>query len=277
MLDRLLPQLPRASADELSSVLQVLAGEAAGILGEDLLGVYLTGSFALGAGDAHSDVDFLVVARSEPTPEQEARARALHRSLPDRHERWAGRLEGSWVSSAALRDPPGAHDPWLYVDNGHREMERSRHDDSANGRWVLREGGLAVVGPPPASLLDAVSPDAVRAEARDQADLRSVWLREHPESLDDGWMQPYAVLTSCRLVYAAEYGRVGAKAASTEWVRDSVAPGRFRDLLTDAIAHRAAPFGGTGGRSDPARAAATPEFVEWALGEVHGRATRPIN
>jgi hypothetical protein len=269
---RIRRQLAPESADELERVGTLLAEEAARILGDDLVGVYLTGSFALGAGDPHSDLDFLVVTRSEPTPQQEAGARALHRSLPDRPERWARRLEGSWVSASALAAPPGAHDPWLYVDNGHREMERSRHDDSANGRWLLRERGIPVVGPAPSTLLEPVPPAWIRAEAVEQADLRSDWLDHHPDSVNDGWEQPYVVLTFCRLIYSAEHAEVGAKGASAEWVRDRVAPAAYREFLADAIVHRAKPFDPVLGRSDPLRAAQTPDFVRWALLQVHRRA-----
>ena len=46
---------------ELNQLLNDFIRRIQAILGPNLVGVYLTGSFALGGGDAASDCDFLVV------------------------------------------------------------------------------------------------------------------------------------------------------------------------------------------------------------------------
>src|SRR5215208_2470942 len=46
---------------ELNELLGELVARVAAILGDNFVGAYLTGSFALGAADLHSDCDFLVV------------------------------------------------------------------------------------------------------------------------------------------------------------------------------------------------------------------------
>ena len=48
-------------------------------------------------------------------------------------------------------DPP---QPWLYVDNGSRELEWSTHDNCRVVRWVLRGHGVVLAGPDPAELVD---------------------------------------------------------------------------------------------------------------------------
>lgn len=47
------------------------------ILGDDFVGAYLQGSFALGAGDANSDADFVVVTRTPPGDDHEVRLRSV--------------------------------------------------------------------------------------------------------------------------------------------------------------------------------------------------------
>ena len=67
---------------ELNGVLHDLVTGAQAALGESFVGAYLQGSFALGAGDLHSDCDFLVVVRERPDAEQEAALRRPARRPP---------------------------------------------------------------------------------------------------------------------------------------------------------------------------------------------------
>ena len=82
---------------ELNGVLHDLVTGAQEALGESFVGAYLQGSFALGAGDLHSDCDFLVVVGERPDAEQEAALRRLHADLPHRDGFWNGHLEGSYA------------------------------------------------------------------------------------------------------------------------------------------------------------------------------------
>jgi predicted nucleotidyltransferase len=48
---------------ELNELLGDLVGRVESILGDNLVGAYVIGSFALGAGDLSSDCDFLLVSK----------------------------------------------------------------------------------------------------------------------------------------------------------------------------------------------------------------------
>jgi hypothetical protein len=143
LLPALRQQLGDSEANLLATVLAELASSSQVILGEDLVGVYLKGSFALGAGDVHADVDFLVATRSPLAAAQETAVRDLHRQLPDREEHWAHHLEGSYASVGDLQRRADPGTPWLYVDNGNTEMEWSTHDNTEVFRWVLHRRALA--------------------------------------------------------------------------------------------------------------------------------------
>jgi hypothetical protein len=256
-------QLPAASAHELDDVLRMLVADAERVLGSDLVGVYLTGSFALGHGDLASDVDFLVVSARELTPDDERGARAAHAVFPDRPEHFARHLEGSWVSRAALASAPGETGPWLYVDNGSSEMEHSRHDDSWTSRWVARRA-IPVVGPDPNLFVAAPPQGSLRREAREQSQARVAWLDDHQDQFEDGWAQPYLALTFSRLLYSAHTDEVTGKAEAARWVIEKYPRSGFEDLITRSITHRLDPFDRVHGRADPALSSQMAAFVSWA-------------
>jgi hypothetical protein len=66
--------------DELNDLLTRFVDRLSSILGAKLVGVYLTGSFALDAGDAASDCDFLAVTDGNLSPDDERRLRQCTRS-----------------------------------------------------------------------------------------------------------------------------------------------------------------------------------------------------
>lgn len=224
--------------DELNTVLRELTERAAAILGEQFVGAYLQGSFAVGDADEASDVDFLVVVRDRIAPEQEERLRAMHREFPSRPQRWAQTIEGSYAPADELRTLDAIGKPWLYIDNGHSEMAYSAHCNTDVVRWSLRECGITLAGPPPATLVDEVSGDALRATMRGLlpnvvSDIES-WI-----SLDIGWAQRYAVATTCRVLYTLVTGRVASKKASMQWAVETL-DREWTPLITEAIGGRAA-------------------------------------
>ena len=119
------------------------------ILGENLVGAYIVGSFALEAGDLSSDCDFLVVTTEQVTGKQERALRELHDAIPTRPGYWAINLEGSYAPRADLETLERLDREWLYLARGWREMQWSTHCNVEDTRWILRERGIAVTGPDP--------------------------------------------------------------------------------------------------------------------------------
>lgn len=267
---RLSGQLSHDDRVELQAVLDDLAGDAARILGDDLFGVYLTGSFALGFGDLASDVDFLVVSKRALTAEDESSIRSAHAEYPSRSEHFAQHLEGSWVAQTDLGRLPGSTAPWLYVDNGSSEMEHSRHDDSWTSRWVLRRA-IKVSGADLTSTIGSIPGGALQSEARADARTRADWLAGHPEQYLDWWAQPYIALTFSRLLYSSVTDEVTGKDEAVRWVIEQFPESGFNDLLQRSVRDRREPFDRAGGRADPVSSGAMPGFVAWALTQ----ATKP--
>jgi Domain of unknown function (DUF4111) len=221
---------------ELDELLGELTERAAGILGDNFVGAYLQGSFAVGDADIHSDCDFLIPVHGPITPAQEAGLRALHDEIPTRPGHWTQHLEGSYPDREELRTLDGLGRPWLYIDHGWREMQWSTHCNTEVVRWSLREHGVTLAGPDPTELVDPVGPEVLRARMREDAktflpDLRS-WI-----SLDIAWAQRYAVTTLCRILHTLHEGRVTSKKAALLWAKDHVDP-VWSDLIQQALDDR---------------------------------------
>ncbi len=270
-IDRLADQLPAVEADGLANVLTELTTRVSDALGPNLVGVYLVGSFALGAGDLHSDVDFLVVMERDADAAQEEGLRAVHERMPDLPSHWAHNLEGGYAPTAELRgepDPSGAG--WLTVDNGSRTMSRTHHDDTAVFRWVLREHGIRLTGPEARTLVDAVAPDRLRREAVDEARARAAAIAADPSVLGNAWGQTHVVATMCRLLYTASEGGVVGKAEAATRALGRV-PERWHPLIRRAIADRPDPWVRVGLAADPALVEPTAAFVAFVAREVGRR------
>ena len=260
--DGLRRQLDDSEAGLLSGVLGDLAAAVHAILSENLAGVYLKGSFALGSGDIHSDVDFLVATHHRLDTAQETAIRDLHRALPDREEHWAHNLEGSYAGLDDLRERADPGTPWLYVDNGNREMEWSAHDNTEVFRWVLHNRALPVHGPPAATLVDDVPPQVLRQEAATLAVTRMHGIAADPGYLRNGWGQPHEVLTRCRLLFTATRAEVIGKTDAARWTRN-VVPAEWHHLIDRAVADRPDPWQRIHRTADPVLAERTREFVEF--------------
>jgi 8-oxo-dGTP pyrophosphatase MutT (NUDIX family)/predicted nucleotidyltransferase len=221
---------------ELDRLLEDFVSRVSAILGDDLVGAYLTGSFALGGSDRHSDADFIVVTAKRLTPEQEAALRELHAEIPTRGGYWPHNLEGSYAPAADLESLEAFGEEWLFVDRGHREMEWSPHCNTEDVRWTLRERGVTLAGPEPRELVAEVPPEALRRSMRPQIERflpdLFTWI-----SFDNAWAQKYAVATLCRMLYTLETGEVTSKPAALAWAKETLAPA-WRELIQQALDDR---------------------------------------
>jgi Aminoglycoside adenylyltransferase, C-terminal domain len=269
----------------LNAVLGFLVARAREVLGDNFIGAYLQGSFALGGFDEASDADFLiVVARDIPDADVPA-LNAMHAGIHGFPPPWGHRLEGSYVpapilrrSSGNPRDPPGAPRPpvWTdpgtgaksprlypfwFLDHGARTLVRSEHDNSRVVRWVTREKGIVLAGPHPRDLIDAVSPDALRAEMREtMTRVAAMWL-SRPAAIETLWLQAFFVGLYCRMLHTLHTGTVSSKKTAAEWAMATLAP-RWRSLIARSVGARPAI---SLGPADPRAVTETLAFVEYAM------------
>jgi hypothetical protein len=208
------------------------------ILDQQFSGFYLLGSLA--AGDfalETSDIDFLTVSEKEIPPSTFSALKDMHAGIFGCGLPWSQKLEGAYLPKAALRrhDPGAAPVPWLGSD-GHFALERLGNDWVLQ-RWILRERGLRVAGPPLAGWIDPIGPDELR-----QAVLGSLWEWwtppfPSPQRFESDGYRAYAVLTMCRSLYVLERGAIASKPLAARWAREILA-GEWIDLIDEALAWR---------------------------------------
>ncbi len=224
-----------------NATLQELLSGAHAALGDEFVGLYLYGSLASGDFDpATSDIDFVVVTAGALPAERVAALEALHQRLWAEDKRLPGsccaaHLEGAYVPRAALRRYDPAAAPVPTVNEG-RFYLGGFGSDWIIQRHVLREYGVVLAGPPPASLIDPVTPDDLRHAVA--GSLRGWWERvvlADPAFLLRPEYQPYAVLTMCRARYAIARGAIVSKPAAARWASAAL-PERWHTLIQQAAA-----------------------------------------
>ncbi len=216
---------------DLDALLAELLSHWQRILGRGLVGAYVQGSFALGAGDQQSDCDWLVATRGPLTGSQIAQLRELHDEIPIRAGHWCHDLEGSYAPVEELASVDHLGRRWLFNDHGHRTLEWDDHCNRGFTRSILREHGVVLAGPTPRSFMPVVPVDLLRREAA--ASLLSL-LDDLASWIDIdtiAWGQRYAVVTACRLLYTLDTAEVASKPRALEWALPGLAA-RWRPLLT---------------------------------------------
>jgi hypothetical protein len=283
--DRALAREPTAYA-ELNAVLAHFLAGVQRLLGDNFVGAYLQGSFAVGDATEFSDCDFIVVTQRDFTRDEIPALDALHTAIHDLPQTyWRHALEGSYVPAAILRrwsetprDPPGEPRgpdwadpgtsgtpprgyPFWYLDHGAKTLKRSEHDNTQVVRWCLREKGVVLAGPPPRDLIDPVPAAALRAEVRATMDLcLSVDLE--PMALV-AW-QAFWVGLYCRMLHTLATGAVQSKKAGFAWAMGALDP-QWRGLIARAAAVRKGDAAQAGAPADPTDVAATRAFARYCV------------
>jgi hypothetical protein len=135
---------------DVNAILNVLLADVRTTLGDQFVGFYLYGSLASGDFDpGSSDIDFLVVTAG-PLPETTVTAlEAMHARIAASGLPYATKLEGSYIPRAALRryDPADDRHPTIGVDWPFHVAAHGRRWSIQ--RYIVREFGTAIAGPPP--------------------------------------------------------------------------------------------------------------------------------
>jgi len=252
---------------ELNAVLAALVSSVQGTLGDTCVGAYLQGSFAVGDFDQHSDVDFIIAIRHELSATQVAELQAIHQRVHSLDSEWAKHLEGSYFPLAVLRHRERRGTPIWYLDHGSQTLIPSDHCNTLLVRYVVREMGVTLAGPSPATLVDPIPVDAVGEETR--ATIRD-WGREildRPEVYANRFYQGYLVLSYARMLHDLAVRRPGSKCAGAEWAKTKFGPA-WVDLIDRAWGGRPNPAVSVREPADPADYERTLEFVRLIIAEA---------
>ncbi|MGH2390820.1 MAG: nucleotidyltransferase domain-containing protein, partial [Chloroflexota bacterium] len=120
------------------------------ILAPRFLGMYLSGSLALGDfAPRRSDIDFVVMTDAELPEDLFSSLRAMHARFNVGDSPWATEVEAVYIARKALR----RHDPrqaiWPHIQRGKSNVLEMDLLDSGwvIQRHILREQGVVLAGP----------------------------------------------------------------------------------------------------------------------------------
>tara|TARA_R110002094_G_scaffold195480_1_gene168501 strand:+ start:81 stop:947 length:867 start_codon:yes stop_codon:yes gene_type:complete len=233
---------PSTIFPELNDVLRQYAERVKSALSENLVGVYLAGSFAVGDADAYSDVDLMVITEREITESQLAHLQALHGELYDLDSEWAQHLEISYMPCALLNDQAsvGITKLW-YLDNGQRSLQLRTHDNSWVVRWVLRDCGIPLIGPAAITLINPIPENLLKDNLCAVVRTWGGDIVADPNLMDARWYQAFVVMTWCRILMSLETGRIYSKPASARWAQQTLGE-RWAVLIEKTLNERPIPW-----------------------------------
>ncbi len=209
---------------EVNAVLWELMEGLRAILGSQLAGVYLYGSLTTGEFDRQSDIDVLVATRHEMSDETFASLAAMHDQIAGGDSWCATQLEVAYVPLRTLRRYDAECSVYPHVDRGKGErLHMKEHwSDCIVQRHVLRERGITLAGPHPATVIDPVSEDDLRQAMRDVLPKWAESLLGDAAQLGRRGSQSYVVLSICRMLYTLETGAVTSKRQVADWARKTL-------------------------------------------------------
>jgi hypothetical protein len=207
---------------DLNAVLHELVTSNRAILGDNFVGMYLQGSLAVGDFDEHSDVDWIIVTADEMTDAQVAAVRENHPRVKALDYHWAKHLEGSYFPQAVWRDYTQAGRAVWYFDHGSVDLIRSDHCNTVLVRWVVRESGVPLAGPPPAALIDPIPRAVLRREIHSTITDWGAEILATPERWCNTFYQNYLVLNYARMLHDLHRGCPGSKRAGMLWARTAL-------------------------------------------------------
>jgi len=251
---------------KLNMVLRELLKSHQETLNGNFVGTYLQGSFAVGDFDQHSDLDFIAVTEEELSDEQVDALQIIHERIYQLESPWAQHLEGSYFPKRTLKDHTQSSQDLWYLDHGAHSLIRSDHCNTIVVRWVVREKGIALAGPLPATLVDPISPDLLRMDILETINEWGQDILDNPAHFNNRFYQGYIVLNYCRMLHDLHTGTNGSKRAGAEWAKAHLDPS-WSGLIDRAWSCRPDPATTVRQPTDPEDFARTLEFVQLVIDE----------
>ena len=251
---------------ELNSVLRDLVDSVQNILGTNFVGAYLQGSFAVGDFDIHSDVDFIIVVHEEPSEQQVQALQVMHERIYCLDIPWAQHLEGSYFPKEFLWDCDHTGKPLWYLDHGSRSLIKADHCNTVVVRWVVRENGITLAGPPPGPLIDPIPVERLRSQIMGTITGWGQEILANPDHFNNRFYQAFIVLNFCRMLHDLQTGFPGSKLAGAEWAKANLDPS-WRGLIDRTWNGRPNLALSVRQPADPEDFADTLKFVQYVINE----------
>ncbi len=209
--------------DDVNAVVELLRQEVKRVLDHLFIGIYIHGSLAVGDfNPGSSDIDFLVVVKEALSQEIVSSLEAMHLGIATGGGKWAGRLEGSYVPIQAFRSKKPPVEPRPYLNEGRFYMAQYGYEWVLE-KYTIREYGLVIDGPDPATFIAPVSRDGLQKACMHI--LVDWWepMLEDSSRLQTPEYQTYGVMTMCRSLHMLTHGTMVSKKKAAAWAGDTLA------------------------------------------------------
>lgn len=204
------------------------------VLGDNLIGVYLTGSLSYGGFiPERSDLDFQVIVKNLLSQKELECVKRVHSDIEKKYKNWSKRIECSYFPVEFLSEilPPKTPRPWYW--NGMLYPQVQYGNEWIINKYQLYNHGISLVGPNFNTLIEPVDIEEVqKASIRD---LLEQWEPKIEEAdwLEDSHQQSFLILNVCRILYTVLQAKVGCnKKVSAEWAKNEFP--EWKDLIEEA-------------------------------------------
>jgi predicted nucleotidyltransferase len=205
-----------AISSNAETVLEALVSAIHAVLGDDLVGIYLYGSYVSGGFDAGvSDLDLVAVTSAEVETLDLRGLERMHRDVAGRHPEWTNRIEVVYIGRATLGSFRTSTGRLAVISPGEPFHVRDERVAEWVQNWYLvRESGVTLFGPLPAEVVPPVAWEEFVAAAARYADQIA---DQDLHGAAPGALA-YSLLTMCRAHLTVHANGHGTKQEGAEWV-----------------------------------------------------------
>ena len=198
-------------------LLDGLTSAIRGVLGDDLVGLYLYGSAVAGGFDVGvSDLDLAAVCTSEVGDLYLLGLERMHGKFEDEHPEWRGRIEVVYVGRETLASFRSSAGSLAVISPGEPFHLRDDRPAAWLQNWYLvRETGTSLWGPP----ADAVVPPVKWSEFVDATRRYADDVGRRSGADVGGGSLAYTILTLCRALRTVRTQAPCSKQEGAAWAR----------------------------------------------------------
>lgn len=247
-----------------TDLLDALVSEVHGVLGDDLVGLYLYGSAVTGGFDPGvSDLDLAAVTMSEVEALDLAGLERMHDLFVEQNPEWRGRIEIVYIGRGTLESFRTSAGSLAVISPGEPfHVRDDRVADWLQNWYLIREMGETLWGAPADAVVPAIAwSEFVAATLRYASEVR-----KRSRAGVGGGTLAYTILTMCRALRTVRTRTPGSKQEAAAWTRERMPEWSW--LIDASLACRLS--GGTLGMDDERSRAAAETFISLLSSEIQG-------
>ena len=206
--------------NDINEILSFMANSIQGILGNNLIGLYLCGSLSYGDFNPNSsDIDLITVLAQPLNNSETKLIKQLHLQIEDLSKKWKDRLECSYTPINMFKNILPPKEPRPYYGGAIFYDEAPYGNEWIINNYLLYQHGISLIGPEFKKLIKPI--DLIEVQRACIQDLFQEWEPKikDTEWLDNSHYQSYIVINLCRILYTVIHGVTGKKKTSAEWVK----------------------------------------------------------